>query len=61
LETNQLAYCGVWDEGREYSRGSLVTFAGSMWHANQATRARPGVNAAWRLCVKRGRDGKDAK
>lgn len=53
-------YRGVWVEGR-YSKGDLVTWGGSMWHAEKDTEAKPdGGEGDWKLAVKRGRDGKDA-
>jgi hypothetical protein len=52
-----LRYEGVWQSGKTYQRGNVVTDAGSMWHANIATSARPGSDtSAWTLAVKRGRD-----
>jgi hypothetical protein len=54
-------YRGVWTTGKTYERGDSVTWAGSEWHANTTTTARPGDGSpAWTLKVKRGRDGKDA-
>ena len=53
-------YRGVFSEGEEYLEGDMVTFGGSLWHANQATSLKPGEGAkAWTLAAKRGRDGKD--
>lgn len=53
---------GVWREGTRYERGDVVTWAGSMWTAKDATTAKPGETAeasrAWQLSVKAGRDGK---
>lgn len=57
-----LTYCGVHVEGKSYDVGDVVTWAGSMWHAQEATTAKPGEFAgakAWCLCVKKGRDGRD--
>jgi hypothetical protein len=51
-------YCGVWTEGTDYRRGDFVTHDGSMWHAWQATRDRPGTSQAWQLAVKRGRNAR---
>ncbi len=53
------AYKGVWKAGA-YKRGSVVTWAGSMFIANADTEAKPEESGDWRLAVKRGRDGKDA-
>lgn len=54
-------YRGVWKE-KEWQRGDMVTWAGSVWHADKATGAKPDTpDSGWRLAVKRGRDGKDVK
>jgi hypothetical protein len=38
----------------------MVTSGGSCWHCNEPTTTKPGEGSkAWRLMVKRGRDGKD--
>lgn len=53
---------GVYKEGCEYARGDAVTWGGSLWVAQKATGAKPdSPDSGWRLAVKRGRDGKDAK
>ncbi|MFP3549746.1 hypothetical protein SB861_03390 [Paraburkholderia sp. SIMBA_049] len=59
-----LIYRGVYEYGRHYDAGDVVTFGGSLWHCNSATGAKPDerVDEAikpWTLAVKRGRDGKD--
>jgi hypothetical protein len=57
-------YCGVWQKGARYTRGDLVTFGGSVWHANTdpAPDTKPGDGSStWTLAVKRGQDGRDAK
>jgi hypothetical protein len=60
--TAGLAYLGVYQDGKSYDRGELVTWAGSAWHCNEATTTKPGDSSkAWTLMVKRGRDGKDGK
>lgn len=51
---------GVWKEGA-YERGDAVTWAGSLWVAQKDTETKPGTDDGWRLAVKRGRDGKDAR
>jgi hypothetical protein len=53
-------YRGVFKEGQAYQRGDMVTWGGSLFHADKATLAKP-ESEDWRLCVKKGRDGKDAK
>jgi hypothetical protein len=50
----EMKYCGIWEEGREYLRGSFVTTGGSLWHCEQPTRSRPGSDSNWKLAVKRG-------
>ena len=56
-----LEYRDVYQSGQLYQRGQCVTYAGSMWHCNTPTEARPGDgSAAWTLMVKRGRDAKGA-
>lgn len=53
---------GVFKEHAAYEKGDLVTYAGSIWIAQRDDP--PGKpdesNGAWRLCVKRGRDGRDS-
>lgn len=55
----KLEYRGVFSEGETYERGNFATFGGSLWHANQNTKDRPGTSDAWTLAVKKGRDGRD--
>lgn len=53
---------GVFTSERSYAVGDAVSFGGSLWIAQRQTETseRPGeTNDAWRLAVKRGRDGKD--
>lgn len=50
----EMKYCGIWEDGREYLRGNFTTTNGSLWHAEQPTRSRPGTDSTWRLAVKRG-------
>lgn len=53
---------GVFRDGSEYRAGDGVTWGGSFWIAQRDTRAKPDAgNGDWRLAVKKGRDGKDAK
>lgn len=55
-------YCGIFIEGQEYKIGDLVTWAGSLWHANNVTKDKPGTGSPhWTLATKRGRDGKDGQ
>ena len=51
-------YRGVYETGKSYARGDTATWAGSTWHANTTTTAKPGTNGDWTLMVKRGSEGK---
>lgn len=51
-------YKGVWKEG-EFQRGQLVTQGGSLFLAQRDTTDKPETSDAWKLVVKRGRDGRD--
>jgi hypothetical protein len=60
--SSQVKYLGVWSPATSYPRGSMVTFRGAVWHANQATSDQPDHGSpTWTLAVKSGRDGKDAR
>ncbi|WP_375282885.1 hypothetical protein [Sphingobium yanoikuyae] len=54
-----MIYRGVWKDGQAYEEGDVCTWAGSLWHASQATVSKPD-SGDWILCVKKGRDGKGA-
>lgn len=57
-----MLYRGVFAEGETYQQGDTVTWAGSIWHCDEATTAKPGETSKhWRLAVKRGRDGAAGK
>jgi hypothetical protein len=65
-----MIYRGVFQEGRSYKKGDMLTWAGSLWLVNEdmdfATStgqfAKPDeLSKAWTLCVKKGRDGRDGK
>lgn len=53
-------YKQVYKAGETYTRGSVVTYGGSAWHAEKdAPVGAPGDhNSDWRLMVKKGRDFK---
>jgi hypothetical protein len=53
-------YRGVWQPG-EHQRGAVVTMNGGLWLCFRTTTAKPGAGDDWRLVVKAGRDGKDAR
>ena len=54
---------GVWDETKSYKRFSGVSFDGGFWLAQRdvARGEKPGVTSAWRLAVRRGRQGKEGQ
>lgn len=53
---------GVFKVGETYDKGDSVTWGGSTWIAQVETAAKPdSADSGWRLAVKKGRDGKDAK
>lgn len=55
-------YRGVYTAGETYQFGDMVTWGGSLWHAEKETSAKPdSPDGDWKLAVKKGRDGKDAK
>lgn len=56
-------YRDVYQSGKEYERGDMVTFAGSVFIAKRDVTAKekPEASEAWKLAVKRGRDGKDGE
>jgi hypothetical protein len=52
---------GVWEAETQYSKGDAVTWDGSMWIAQEDSKGiKPSAyqKGAWKLSVKRGRDGK---
>jgi hypothetical protein len=51
-----LVWKDVWQAGKSYVPGNVVTFGGGMWHCNQLTSDKPETSDAWSLCVKKGRD-----
>ena len=55
-------YCGYFSGAQTYRVGDLVTWAGQMWHCQAPTSSKPDDHAgAWRLVVKKGRDGRDGR
>ena len=55
-----LVDCGVYKQGRTYSKGDGVTWGGSFWIAQKdQVNQRPGFGDEWRLAVKKGRDAKE--
>lgn len=61
-EERGLEYRGIWQRAAAYRRGDVVTADGSLFVAIKAVGPgeQPGKSEDWQLCVKRGRDGKDA-
>lgn len=55
-------YRDVFKAGETYQPGDAVTWGGSLWVAQRETGAKPdSPDSGFRLAVKKGRDGKDAK
>lgn len=50
---------GVYKQDTPYQRGDVVSYGGSAWIAQRDTSDKPENSDAWRLAVKRGRDGRD--
>jgi len=54
-------YQGTYQEGVAYVIGDVVTAGGAAWHCQRPTTLKPGDSVdAWRLMVRKGRDGRDA-
>jgi hypothetical protein len=54
-------YLGTHVAGKTYDAGDLVTDHGSLFYCTRMTTGRPGASQDWKLMVKRGQDGKDAR
>lgn len=54
-------YRGVFKASDAYQKGDSVTYGGSLWIAEKDDPGKPGDGVGWRLAVKKGADGKDAK
>ncbi len=52
---------GVFQEGQSYLKGDGVSFGGHWFFAQKDTTAKPMESPDWRLAVKAGRPGRDAK
>jgi integrin beta 3 len=61
IKTAIVLDAGVWKEGATYVAGDGVTLGGSFFIAQAETAAKPGKSDDWRLAVKRGSDGRDAR
>jgi hypothetical protein len=56
-----LRYQGSYQHDYAYVPGDVVTSGGAAWHCQKPTTFRPGDAVdAWRLMVRKGRDGRDA-
>src|SRR5262245_14924481 len=61
IKTAIVLDAGVWKDGTTYVAGDGVTLGGSFFIAQAETTAKPGKSDDWRLAVKRGSDGRDAR
>jgi len=61
IKTAVVLDAGVWKDGTTYVAGDGVTLGGSFFVAQTTTSAKPGKSDEWRLAVKRGSDGRDAR
>jgi hypothetical protein len=52
--------CGVYRVGRIHEKGDVVTFGGSQWISLTDENKTKPPSDSWRLCVSRGKDGRDA-
>lgn len=53
-----LKYQGVYQDGKLYAPGDVVTSGGAAWHCNAVSALKPGEGAGdWSLMVKRGAQG----
>ena len=61
IKTAIVLDAGVWKDGTTYVAGDGVTLGGSFFIAQTTTATKPGKSDEWRLAVKRGSDGRDAR
>jgi hypothetical protein len=61
--TAYLKDAGLWKHGATYALGDVAQFSGSAWVCTKAhTASGPTADhTCWRLWIKRGKDGKDAR
>ncbi len=53
---------GTFADGEIYDKGDAVSWGGSLWIAQEnGVKGKPGEGEAWRLAVKKGRDGRDTE
>ena len=57
-----MIYRGIFQDGQTYQKDDAVTWGGSVWIAQKDGAGKPGEDGdAWKLAVKRGRDGRNGK
>ncbi len=56
LEENSLHDGGVFESGKSYRKGAIVTNHGQSWLARSVTASVPGSDQTWRLLAHRGKD-----
>jgi len=61
IKTAIVLDAGVWKDGTTYVAGDGVTLGGSFFIAQTTTMMKPGKSDEWRLAVKRGSDGRNAR
>jgi len=54
-------YHGVWRDGQQHERGTLVTHRSSLWLCTKGTTGKPGNSQSWRLVSKNGQAPRDTK
>lgn len=60
IQLPYLKYQALYEDGRTYVKGDVVTWGGHMWHCEVADsiNKKPGESKDWLQCVQRGREGK---
>ena len=61
IKTAVVLDAGVWRDGQTYVPGDGVTMGGNFFIAQTTTNGKPGKSEDWRLAVRRGTDGRDAR
>jgi hypothetical protein len=52
----------AYKEGRDYRKGDMVVWGGSLWAATKDTNAKPdSPDSGWMIAARKGRDGKSVK
>ena len=47
-----MRYAGVWEQGREYLPGMVVSHRGTTWHCGIPTKDKPGTSRDWQMMAK---------